>query len=60
VKLKVRETFFSISVQDMDRATLFYVNALEAIKEWSSPHWFMHATCADARALARTLGRYNN
>lgn len=39
MKFKVSETFFSIHVQDMDRATLFYENALGAIKKWSSPRW---------------------
>jgi predicted enzyme related to lactoylglutathione lyase len=39
VKFKVSETFFSINVQDMGRATLFYENALGAVKKWSSPRW---------------------
>ncbi len=39
MKFKISETFFSIHVQDMDRAMLFYKNALGAINKWSSPRW---------------------
>jgi predicted enzyme related to lactoylglutathione lyase len=35
----VRETFFSVEVVDMQRATSFYVNALGATVAFASPAW---------------------
>jgi predicted enzyme related to lactoylglutathione lyase len=35
----VTETFFSVGVRDMDRATAFYVDALGAIAVFASPGW---------------------
>lgn len=35
----VSETFFSLSVRDMDRAVMFYSNAFGATRKWSSQRW---------------------
>jgi predicted enzyme related to lactoylglutathione lyase len=35
----VVETFLSISVSDMDRATMFYSKSLGATCKWTSPRW---------------------
>lgn len=37
--MRVSETFFSIDVGDMERATAFYVGALGAALSWASPQW---------------------
>jgi predicted enzyme related to lactoylglutathione lyase len=37
--MTVTETFFSVEVKDMRRATDFYVRALGAAVMWSSPGW---------------------
>jgi predicted enzyme related to lactoylglutathione lyase len=37
--MAVTETFFSISVRDMDRATAFYMRALGATVSYASPRW---------------------
>lgn len=37
--MKVTETFFSVEVRDMQRATRFYVAALEAALLFASPPW---------------------
>lgn len=37
--MKVTETFFSLEVGDMQRATAFYVNALGAKVTFTSPEW---------------------
>jgi predicted enzyme related to lactoylglutathione lyase len=36
---EVAETFFSVSVADMDRASTFYSNSLGATITWGSPRW---------------------
>jgi len=35
----VAETFLSLSVVDMDRATAFYSTSLGALTTWASPRW---------------------
>jgi predicted enzyme related to lactoylglutathione lyase len=35
----VTETFFSVTVRDMERATAFYVKALGATVSYPSPRW---------------------
>jgi predicted enzyme related to lactoylglutathione lyase len=35
----VTETFFSVDVRDMERATAFYVGALGAVVVFASPGW---------------------
>jgi predicted enzyme related to lactoylglutathione lyase len=35
----VTETFFSVEVRDMDRASAFYVGALGAVVVFASPGW---------------------
>ena len=37
--MSVTETFFTVDVEDMDRATAFYVDALEAKVVFSSSGW---------------------
>jgi predicted enzyme related to lactoylglutathione lyase len=37
--VKVSETFFSVAVRDMQRATEFYVGAFEARVSFASPQW---------------------
>ncbi len=37
--MTVTEMFFSVEVKDMQRATDFYVRALDAAVEFSSPAW---------------------
>ncbi|MCU1278898.1 MAG: hypothetical protein JWM53_2444 [bacterium] len=37
--MKVTETFFSVEVDDMERATAFYVDALDAEVMFASPIW---------------------
>ncbi len=37
--MSVTETFFSVDVEDMQRATAFYVNALGATVVFSSAEW---------------------
>lgn len=37
--MTVTETFFAIEVGDMDRATAFYVQALDAAVVFASPRW---------------------
>lgn len=39
MEFSVSETFFSLGVRDMERAVLFYSNALGASTRWSSPQW---------------------
>ena len=39
MEFSVSETFFSVGVQDMGRAVLFYSSALGASTRWSSPRW---------------------
>ena len=37
--MTVTETFFTVEVNDMQRATSFYLNALEAVVVFASPTW---------------------
>jgi predicted enzyme related to lactoylglutathione lyase len=37
--MRVQEMFFSVYVNDMERATTFYVNALGATVDFASPTW---------------------
>lgn len=37
--MTVTETFFAVEVDDMQRATAFYADALDAIVEFASPRW---------------------
>jgi predicted enzyme related to lactoylglutathione lyase len=39
MEFRVAETFLSLSVADMDRATTFYSKSLGAVTTWASPRW---------------------
>jgi predicted enzyme related to lactoylglutathione lyase len=39
MEFEVAETFLSVRVADMDRATTFYSQSLGALTSWASPRW---------------------